>query len=159
MVVDEIPGHDSSLRLRKQEVHFFLTWWNIIKTKNKERGILFQSDYNDIPIKQSESQLITGVACWGKQIPRHETGSVWKYPALRKKHCSASVCFRLTCSSYLPENKDDKKEQGGCADVKSRREPWLFVWLSTIHTGSILWALWESRSKTPGYSLNNYECS
>lgn len=100
---------------------YFTCLGGALKKNNKERGSLFQSSHNDIPIKQSRSQLITGVACRGKQIPRHERGSVRQYPVLRKKHCSASVCFRPACSSYLPENVDGMKEQGRSTEMSSRR--------------------------------------
>ncbi len=97
VVVEGIPGP-----FRKQDVHFFSLWWRIKKKQSTKSKGLFHRSHNDIPIKQSQSQLITGVACRGKQIPRHETGSVRQHPALRKKHCSTSACFCPTCSSYLP---------------------------------------------------------
>lgn len=56
--MEEIPGRG---QLAWQEVHFFLAVVEL-SNKNKEQAGLFQSSHNDIPIKQSQSQLITGVA-------------------------------------------------------------------------------------------------
>lgn len=82
---------------------------------------MFHSSHNNIPIKQSQSQLITGVACGGKQIPRHESGSVEQYPALRKKHCSVSVCFSPGVFQ-LPSLFGDKKELGGRWGMRRNEE-------------------------------------
>lgn len=80
VAVEKILRCDNSLGLRKQDVHFKREK----KQKHKERGRLFHSSHNGIQIKQSQSQLITGVACRGKHKPRHETGSVEQYPALKE---------------------------------------------------------------------------
>lgn len=92
--------------------------------KIQQGGSLFQSSHSDIPIKQSASQLITAGARREKQIPRHETRSVWWFPALmgkKTKQCCTSFCFCLSCSSYLPEYVNVvKKKQGISKEVSWR---------------------------------------
>lgn len=113
----KIPEHDS---LWSSEAMSSCPGGALNKTKSTEWGDLFHS-HSDIPIKQAQSQLITGVACRGKQIPRHETVCVQQHPALREKHSSASVCFCPACSSYLPESVDDVEEQGTSIEMRSGR--------------------------------------
>lgn len=122
--------------------------------KTKSGGSLFQSGHNDIPIKQSRSQLITGVACGGKQIPRHERGSARRHPALRKKHCGASVCFRPACSSYLPEKVDGMKERGRSREMRRRGGQKLvyMIALQEVCRGSR-----GQGSRAPGVTLCDYE--
>lgn len=161
--MEEIPGCDSSLGFDETGRPFLLALWSIIKKQDKERGSLFHSSHNDIPIKQSQSQLITGMACTGKQIPRHETGSVERYPALRKKTLQRFRLF-LPAVFHLPSLFSEKmcmirnREGGWRNEEQERAVANLFdCQLSIQEVSNGPCGSQGQRSQTPGVLLNNGE--
>lgn len=135
-----------------------------LKKKNhKEWGSLFHSSHNDIPIKQSQSQLITGVARRGKQITRHETGSVQQYPALRKKHSSASACFCppvFQIHSLFSKKVDAEKEQRAVHRTEEQERVVVNLFdcqpsIQEVSNGPC--GSQGQRSQNPGVLLRNYE--
>lgn len=120
----------------------------------RREGHLFQSSHNDIPLKLLLRQLISYVACRGRQIPRHETGFCVAASCLiekKTKNKATSACFCPVCSSYFPATVNGVKERGRSKESSSGWEQEIICLIHPSPHRKCLMGLWGTEVK--GHSL------
>uniref|UniRef100_A0AAQ4PDG3 SPNS lysolipid transporter 2, sphingosine-1-phosphate n=1 Tax=Gasterosteus aculeatus aculeatus TaxID=481459 RepID=A0AAQ4PDG3_GASAC len=118
----------SSAKVAAGDWHWAL---RVRASPNNTRGGLFHSSPNHIPIKQSQSQLITSVAWKAKQIPRHETGSVdrsYVFSSLASSAVSfATGAFGMWIPVYLVRAQEVQKTVEVCTkEICSSKDSLIF---------------------------------